>query len=76
MLTPITAPSPFTRGPPELPPLKATSVWISLRPVPLSVKKRLMLPVVTVASFFPGGGYCLDRHIGGQGISHRVNLAS
>ena len=28
----------------------AVSVWISRRPVPLSVRKRPMLPVVTVAS--------------------------
>ena len=47
---PMTAPSPSVRGPPELPPLRAASVWISLRPVTLSVRKRLMLPVVTVAS--------------------------
>ena len=28
----------------------AVSVWISRRPVPLSVSRRPMLPVVTVAS--------------------------
>ena len=52
MLTPITAPARSSSGPPELPPLREASVWMSLRPVPLSVKKRLMLPVVTVASFW------------------------
>jgi hypothetical protein len=49
---PITAPEPSIRGPPELPPPREASVCMSLRPVPLSVRKRLMLPVVTVASFW------------------------
>ena len=46
----MTAPVPSVRGPPELPPLRAASVWMRFRPVPLSVSRRLMLPVVTVAS--------------------------
>ena len=33
-----------------MPPLRAASVWMRFRPVPLSVSRRLMLPVVTVAS--------------------------
>ena len=49
MLIPSTVPSAAVRGPPELPPLREASVWISFRPVPLSVSSRLMLPVVTVA---------------------------
>ena len=47
---PSTAPVPSVRGPPELPPLMGVSVWMSRRPVPLSVSRRPMLPVVTEAS--------------------------
>ena len=47
---PSTAPLLSIRGPPELPPLMAVSVWIRRRPVPLSVSRRPMLPAVTVAS--------------------------
>ena len=57
-LTPMTSPSAFTSGPPELPGLIAASVWImsaysTSSPLPrISRPTPLITPVVTVASVF------------------------